>query len=520
MAASPRRLVALSVFAIALSAAARAAERPNILFIFTDDHTTQAISAYGSRINRTPHLDRIAAEGLRFDNCFVGNSICGPSRATVLTGKYSHVSGVFHNRNKLNPDQPLVTRMLQAAGYQTAIIGKWHLQIDPPGFDHSEILIDQGPYFNPPMIRNGQKVQHTGYTTTVITDLALKWLQSERDASKPFFLMFQHKTPHRPWDPAPEYFDLYENETIPEPPFLLEDIARRGAPVRQSDMLISETLDERDLNLIPPSEMNEAQLAKWKAAFEPRNARFRDAMLTGDALTRWKYQRFIKNYLRCVAALDDNIGRVLQYLDESGLAKNTVVIYVSDQGMWLGEHGWFDKRWMYEHSLRTPLIIRWPGVAQPGAFCDAIVSNLDFAATFLDLAAAPPAADMHGRSLLPLLRGETPADWRKSFYYHYYEYPAWHFVRKHYGVTDTRFKLIHFYEKDVDQWELYDLKFDPYELSNLFDNANYAAVRRQLTGELRGWRERLAVPDVDPPLSEMGDFPPRTRTRWGVPAQR
>ncbi|MFN0134730.1 MAG: sulfatase [Phycisphaerae bacterium] len=507
-----RSMVTTCVLALAAGTVV-AADKPNILFIFTDDHALQAISAYGSRINQTPHIDSIATAGVRFDNCFVGNSICGPSRATVLTGKYSHANGVYHNRNKLNADQPLVTRMLQEAGYATAIIGKWHLQIDPPGFDYSEVLIDQGTYYNSPMIRNGKQVEYTGYTTNVITDRVLDWLETGRDKGKPFFLMYQHKTPHRPFDPAPEHFHMFENMTIPEPPLLFEDDSLRGTAARQSDMLIRETMDERDLKLIPPRELNEEQLAKWNAFYGARNARFRELGLTGEALVRWKYQQFIKDYLRCVAALDDNVGRALRYLDESGLAKNTVVIYVSDQGFYLGEHGWFDKRWMYEHSLRTPLMIRWPGVAKAGTFCDAIVSNLDFAPTFLEIAGAATPADMHGRSLVPILKGEKPTDWRTSFYYHYYEFPAWHFVRKHYGVTDTRFKLIHFYEKDVNEWELYDLKFDPFELTNLYKNPTYAGVKDKMFAELQCLRKQLAVPEIDPAESMMGSFSPRTRPR-------
>ena len=508
---------ALLAFSLAASSPVRGESRPNILFVFTDDHALQAISAYGSRINQTPNIDALAAGGIRFDNCFVTNSICGPARATVLTGKYSHANGMFHNVTRFDPTQPVVTRMLQAAGYTTALIGKWHLQVDPPGFDHYEVLIGQGPYYNPPMIRNGKQVQHTGYTTTVITDLAIQWLQRERDPSKPFYLMYQHKSPHRPWDPPPEYFDLYEDQTIPEPPTLFLPSSGRGAAVRQSDMSIAETLEDRDLKLVPPTELNDRQRKAWEAAYGPRNARFRDAMLSGDALVRWKYQRFIKDYLRCVASLDDNLGRLLKYLDDADLARNTVVFYVSDQGMYIGENGWFDKRWMYDTSLRTPLIVRWPGATPEGTFCDAIVSNVDFAETFLELAGASIPADMHGRSLVPILRGEVPSDWRTVFYYHYYEYPGWHHVRRHYGVTDTRYKLIHFYEEDVDEWELYDVKFDPFEINNLFANPTYAPVRARLAAELKSMRARLAVPQVDPPQSSMGDFPPRTRVKSMLP---
>jgi arylsulfatase A-like enzyme len=502
------------IAAVALAQVPDAAprERPNIVFIFSDDHAYQAISAYGSRINQTPSIDSLAHAGMRFDHCYVTNSICGPSRAAVLTGKYSHRNGVYVNGNTFDGDQPTFPRLLQAAGYQTALIGKWHLKSPPTGFDHYEVLVGQGPYYNPPMIRNGERVQHEGYTTEVITELTLTWLREQRQGNQPFLLMYQHKAPHRAWDPGPDQLTLYDDTIIPEPPTLFEDYGRRGTAVRQQDMSIAETLDARDLKLFTPPGLTEEQREGWEAAYGPKNRWFFAAQLTGQALTRWKYQRYIKDYLRCVAALDEQIGRVLTELDELGLTDNTIVVYASDQGFYLGEHGWFDKRWMYEQSLRTPLLVRWPGVVQPGAFCDEIVSNVDFAATFLDAAGADLPDDLDGRSLVPLLRGETPDDWRRSFYYHYYEYPAWHHVRRHYGVTDRRFKLIHFYEPDVNEWELYDLQFDPHELQNLYENPTYAGVRARLTDELARLRQELAVPEADPEASNR-TFPDRTRIR-------
>jgi arylsulfatase A-like enzyme len=327
--------------------------------------------------------------------------------------------------------------------------------------------------------------------------------------------MYQHKGPHREWDPGPRYLHLYDDVTIPEPATLFEDYSLRGMAVRQQDMTIAESLWERDLKLKPPRNLNPEQLAAWNAAYEPQNTIFRNTLLTGDALVRWKYQRFVKDYLRCVAAVDDQIGRVLAYLDESGLAKNTVVIFNSDQGFYLGEHGWFDKRFMYEQSLRTPLLIRWPGVTAAGSVCEAIASNLDLASTFLEMAGLTPPADMQGRSLVPLLKGETPADWRKTFYYHYYEFPGAHCVRRHYGVTDGRTKLIHFYEKDVNEWELYDLYADPNEQTNFYDSPVYAQARERLMTELTRLRTELAVPETDPP--DAGTYAPtfRTRTKSG-----
>ncbi len=485
--------------------------RPNIIFIFLDDHAYQAISAYGSRINQTPHIDRLATGGMRFDQCYVPNSICAPVRATVQTGKYPHKHGVITNRNRFDNTQWTFPGQLQAAGYQTAFIGKWHLKSEPVGFDHYERLVGQGPYYNPRMIRNGEQVRHTGYTTHVITDLALEWLKEQRDPEKPFMLMYQHKAPHRPWDPGPDYLNHYDDVFIPEPPTLFEDYPERGLAVRQQDMTIAETLSDRDLKFVPPPNLTPEQQARWDAAYGPKNQAFRQAMLSGRDLVRWKYQRYIKDYLRCIAAVDDDLGRLLDYLDEADLADDTVVIYTSDQGFYLGEHGWFDKRWMYEETLRTPLIVRWPGVVEAGTFCDAIVSPIDFAPTLLDIASARWDEPLDGRSFLPLLKGQTPTDWRDTFYYHYYEYPGSHFVRRHYGVTDGRFKLIHFYEPDVNQWELYDIPFSYNELSNVYGNPVYAPVRDRLAAELQRLRTELNVPEIDPADSYIENFPRRTR---------
>ncbi len=486
--------------------------RPNILLVFTDDHAYQAISAYGSRINRTPSIDRLAAEGMRFDRCYVPNSICGPCRASILTGKYSHKNGFYVNgRAKFDGTQQTYPKLLQQAGYQTALIGKWHLGSDPTGFDYWDVLIGQGPYYNPKMIRNGEEVSRVGYTTEIITDLTLEWLSEKRDSEKPFMLMYQHKAPHRPWAPGPEYLNLYDDIEIPEPPSLFEDYSNRGPAVRQQDMTIAETMSKEDLKLQSPKNLTEEQQAAWDAAYGPKNEAFYQAKLEGDDLTRWRYQRYIKDYLRCVAAVDDQLGRVLDYLDENKLTENTLVIYCSDQGFYLGEHGWFDKRWMYEESLRTPCIVRWPGVVEPGISCDEITSPLDFASTFLDVAGVENPRDLDGDSLVSLLKGSTPDDWRETFYYHYYEYPGYHYVRRHYGVTDGRHKLIYFYEKGVDHWELYDLYNDRDEVSNIYGNAAYGKVQEHLESELVRLRSELKVPEVDPPTSVIRHPPKRTR---------
>ncbi|MGQ0650057.1 MAG: sulfatase family protein [Gemmatimonadaceae bacterium] len=471
-------------------------ERRNILFVFTDDHATQAISAYGSRINRTPNIDRLAREGMLFRSAFVTNAICGPSRATVLTGQFGHLNGVPTNFDSLHPTTLTFPKLLRANGYQTSLIGKWHLQALPDGFDHYEILQGQGTYYNPRLFRPRDTVSIEGYTTDIITDRALEWLRNGRDPSRPFLLMYQHKAPHRPWDPAPAHFGMFTGAPIAEPPTLFDDWSGRASPAREQEMTIAHHLNERDLKLIAPPELTPAQLARWNASYGPVNAAFRDRPPTDRALVRWKYQRYLEDYLRTVAAVDDNLGRMLGYLDSTGLARNTIVIYSSDQGFFLGEHGWFDKRWMYEESLRTPLLVRWPGVARPGSVNRDLVQNLDYAQTMLDMAGVAAPASMQGRSLVPLLRGRTPANWRDAIYYQYFEYPAEHMVRRHYGVRTKRFKLIHYYE--IDEWELFDLQRDPRELRSVHATAGYREVVQRLKTRLQELRAQYRVPDADP----------------------
>jgi arylsulfatase A-like enzyme len=470
-----------------------AGAKPNILFVFTDDHAYQSIGAYGSKINKTPNIDRLAREGMLFRNAFVTNSICAPSRAVILTGKYSHLNGVLDNVLTFDGSQQTFSKLLRKAGYQTALIGKWHLKSDPTGFDYWQILIGQGPYYNPPMIENGTKVKHTGYTTDIITNIALDWLKNRRDQNKPFMLMYQHKAPHRDWEPGPKYLTRYDNTTIPEPDTLFDDYSGRGSPAKTQEMTIEKALNETDLKLVPPNDLTPEQRQAWDAAYNPANEAFRKANLSGKELVRWKYQRYIKDYLRCIDSVDENLGRVLQYLDETGLAKTTVVIYSSDQGFYLGEHGWFDKRWMYEESLRTPLLVRWPGVVKPGSVNHDMVLNLDYPETFLDIAGVGVPGDMQGRSLKPLLMNQTPKDWRRSIYYHYYEYPGPHSVRRHYGVRTDRYKLIHFYE--LKEWELYDLEKDPKELRSVYGDPAYAKIRDELNGELKRLRTLYKVPE-------------------------
>ena len=490
---------------VLFGALVQAADRPNIIFIFTDDHASHSISAYGSKLNKTPNLDRIANEGMLFENCFCTNALCGPSRAVIQTGKYSHKNGFYQNGDKFDGTQQTFPKLLQKAGYQTAVIGKWHLgeHLAPQGFNYSEVLIGQGPYYNPTMLRdehgdgNQKKTPYTGYTTDIITDLALEWLKNQRDQEKPFMLMYQHKAPHREWCPGPKYLHMYDDVTIPEPDNLFDDYSTRGRAAHEQDMTIAKTMTDRDLKLVPPPYLNEEQLKVWNAAYEPKNEEFRKANLQGKELVKWKYQRYMKDYLRCIASVDDNVGRLLDWLDESGLAKNTVVMYSSDQGFFLGDHGWFDKRFMYEESYRQPLMARWPAAIKAGSKDQHLVSNVDFAETFLDLAGVEIPGDMQGASLVPLFEGDDPANWRKSHYYQYYEFlndrKTAHMVRRHNGVRTDRYKLIHFY--NLGEWELYDLEKDPREMTNIYDETQYASLVKELKAQLEKLQKELDVPD-------------------------
>jgi arylsulfatase A-like enzyme len=442
--------------------------KPNILFIMGDDHASHAMSCYGSKINKTPNMDRIAREGALFQNCFCTNSICAPSRAVILTGRYSHINGVTDNGQKFDGSQETFPKLLRAAGYQTALIGKWHLQSDPTGFDHWCILPGQGAYNDPVLIEMGTRKKHPGYATDIITDLSIAWLK-QRDPQKPFLLMCQHKAPHRNWVPDAAHAGLFKDTDVPEPPTFNDDYRTRSDAARLQEMTIERHLTQNDVKEpIPPG-------------------------LEGQGLKNWKYQRFIKDYLRCIASVDDNIGRLLDYLDQSGLTKNTLVIYTSDQGFFLGDHGWFDKRFMYEESFRMPLVMRLPAMIKAGSVNQDLVMNLDFAPTFLECAGVPVSTGMQGRSMLPLLRGKTPRDWRRSVYYHYYEYPAEHAARRHYGVRTKRHKLIHFYY-DIDAWELYDLQNDPHELNNLYADPACAGIVKELKAELNRLKQQYRDP--------------------------
>ena len=455
--------------------------RPNILFIMSDDHAAHAISAYGSRINTTPHIDRIAAEGMRFDNCFCTNSICTPSRAAILTGTYNHVNGVTTLDTRLDGRLLNYPKVLQEHGYQTAVIGKWHLGHggihDPTGFDYWDVLPGQGLYHDPEMIRMGERTKRSGYATDLITDYSLDWLRG-RDPDRPFCLMVHHKAPHRSWEPDDKHADMYEDEDIPEPETFNDDYSNRAQAAAAARMRVESDLNAEDLKVPVPEGLSPEEEKSWK------------------------YQRYIKDYLRCIASIDDNVGRLLDYIDGEGIAEDTIVIYTSDQGFFLGDHGWYDKRFMYEESLRMPFLIRYPREVEAGTVNGDMILNVDFPATFLDCAGVDVPPSFQGRSFRPLLQDETPADWQTSMYYRYWMHGAHHNVCAHYGVRTLRYKLIYYYGDPLGQqgavgpnmrpeWELFDLEKDPCELNSVYADPDYADVVAELKAELKRLQERV-----------------------------
>jgi arylsulfatase A-like enzyme len=477
-----------------LPAHAEAQTRPNILFIMSDDHAAHAIGAYGSKVNQTPNIDRLASAGMRFERCFCVNSICSPSRATILTGKYSHLNGV-PTFNRFDGSQPTVAKYLQQAGYYTGMIGKWHLGSDPTGFDQWEILPGQGVYFNPTFINAAGRHEIEGYVTDIITDLSIDFLKN-RPKDRPFFLMCHHKAPHRPWQPEAKYKAAFADKEIREPATLRDDYATRTDAIRECTQKVFYDLNRGDLKLQPPAGLEGAARQQWLGV-KPTEVEIEvgghKTVLTGDALHDWMYQRYMQDYLACVQSVDDSVGRLLDWLDQNGLAGNTVVIYTSDQGFFLGDHGLFDKRFMYEASVKMPLIVRWPGVTKPGTAQELMAINPDFAPTFMDMAGLAVPADMQGVSLRPLLRGETPPGWRTSYYYRYYHDPGDHNTRAHYGIRTMTHKLIYFWKKD--QWEMYDLVRDPDELHNLYNDPAQQETVAKLKAEL--YRLKKEVKDDD-----------------------
>lgn len=479
-------------------------EKPmNIIYIMSDDHSYQTISAYDNRFIQTKNIDRIANEGVRFDNSFVANSISGPSRACMLTGKHSHINGFIDNSGSFDISQSIFPKLLQEAGYQTAIVGKWHLNCTPEGFDYWNILPGQGDYYNPVFIDNGERKNMEGYATDITTDLAIEWLNNNQ--SDPFCLLIHHKAPHRTWMPDIQDLGMFDSIDFPLPDNFFDTYKNRIAAGKQAMSIASDMDLIYDLKLADkeneihtssglevygrnlynetgkPGRMNENQKLAWNSYYDRVIAEYKELNLQGDELYRWKYQRYMKDYLSVIHSLDRNIGRLLDYLEETGLMDNTLIVYTSDQGFYMGEHGWYDKRFMYEESFRTPLVMRLPGGKQ--GVINQLVQNIDYAPTLLEIANVPIPEDIQGQSLLPLLKGEQPADWRKALYYHYHEYPGEHKVRKHYGIRTDRFKLIHFYD-DIDEWELFDLQVDPSEMNNIYNDDNKELID-SLKKELR-----------------------------------
>ena len=549
-------LSCIAATAQAQQKAAAATQRPNIVYIMCDDHAFQCISAYGSPISKlapTPNIDRIAQRGMRFDRAFVENSLSTPSRACLMTGLYSNQNGQRQLGEGIDTTRTFFTEQLQQAGYQTAVVGKWHMGCDPKGFDYYHIYNDQGQYYNPQYRgtdTDGKYIVEEGYSTDLTTDHALSFIE-HRDTNKPFCLLLHHKAPHRNWLANTKYFGMYDNVTFPMPETFYDDYETRGSAVRtqkmsvtkdmrwEQDFKVPEMLDTANadswdsyLSLMNEvNRMNPEQRIAWGKYYFPRNRRLLEARLTGKELDEWKYQNYIRDYMSVIKSVDESVGRVLDYLDSHGLADSTIIVYTSDQGFYMGEHGWFDKRFMYEESLRTPLLIAYPGHIQPGSVCNKLVQNIDYAPTFLDLAGISKPKELPGRSLTPLFKaGDKVKGWRNSIYYHYYDYPTYHMVRKHDGVRTDRYKLIHFYgeggldavkenkyqrqpgtrehgcmtyltslgyfepkDSAVNYNELYDLQADPHEQNNLYGKPGYEKITKQLQKQLTDYRKSIAV---------------------------
>ncbi|MCG8327992.1 MAG: sulfatase [Chitinophagales bacterium] len=505
-------------------------KNPNIIFIMSDDHAYQAISAYGSELIQTPNIDRLAKEGMLFTNACVTNSICAPSRATILTGKHSHINGKIDNRFPFDTTQLTFPQIFQNNGYKTAMFGKLHFGNNPKGVDEFVILPGQGFYINPDFITNRGDTTIEGYVTDIITDLSIDWLKKESDSEAPFMMMYLHKAPHRPWWPRADKFKEFTTKTFPEPASLFDDYSNRGTAAKTAEMnLLQHMMYSHDSKIRPETvaEMGEAAspvvkefegsfyapygraTKEQKAAYDPVldtiNNYFAEhwPTMSDEEKMKWKYQRYMQDYLGTIASVDDNVGRLLDYLDESGLAENTIVIYTSDQGFYLGEHGWFDKRFIYDESFKTPLLVKWPGVIKPGTVTHEMVQNLDFAQTMLEAAGISSPEDMQGESLMPLLQGDHKNWTREAVYYHYYEYPAVHMVKRHYGIVTKEFKLVHFYH-DVDEWELYDRLNDPHEMMNVYADPAYAETVEKLKQELVQIRKKYKdSPELDQKFIEL-----------------
>ncbi|MEO0507952.1 MAG: sulfatase [Bacteroidota bacterium] len=492
-------------------------KRPNIIFIMSDDHAYQAISAYGSQLIETPNIDKIANDGMLFTNACVTNSICAPSRATILTGKHNHINGKIDNHFPFDTTQTTFPQIFQKNGYKTAMFGKLHFGNSPKGVDEFMILPGQGNYINPDFISTSGEVKNIeGYVTDIITDLSLDWLKREANSEEPFMMMYLHKAPHRPWWPRADKFAEFSSKKYPEPASLFDDYSNRGTAAKTAEMnLLKHMMYNHDSKIKPETlakmgdlvepkviefpngfygpygRATEAQKQAYEPTLQKINQEFEALWpkMTEEEKMRWKYQRYMQDYLATISSVDDNVGRLLEYLEESGLAENTIIVYTSDQGFFLGEHGWFDKRFIYDQSFKTPLMIKWPGVIKPKSIENEMVQNLDFAQTLLEAAQISPPSDMQGESLIPLLKGEKGQWTRDAVYYHYYEYPAVHMVKRHYGIVNKQYKLVHFYH-DVDEWELYDRAKDPHEMKNEYHNPKYAPIVKTLTKNLYDLRKK------------------------------
>lgn len=487
-------------------------KRPNIVFIMSDDHAYQAISAYDTRLIQTPNIDRIGKEGMLFTNACVTNSICAPSRAVILTGKHSHLNGKIDNYFPFDTTNITFPQILQKNGYQTAMFGKLHFGNNPKGFDEFQILPDQGNYYNPEIITKKQGIKKvTGYVTDIITDLTLNWLKNERDDDKPFFLAYLHKAPHREWIPAPRHYKEFINRKFPEPSTLFDNYEGRGRASKEAEMNIlthmnwagdskifpenmdkiglpeSHKYDKAMFNLTV-GRMNKEQRADFNKVYGPMNEEFMKNFpnMSEKEKMQWRYQRYMQDYLGCIASVDEGVGKVLDFLKDNNLEENTIVVYTSDQGFYLGEHGWFDKRFIFDESFKTPLLVRWPNVIKAGSKNTQMVQNLDYAQTFLEAAGIKPPSDMQGESLIPIFKGQGK-NFRDAAYYHYYEYPSIHMVKRHYGIVTEKYKLVHFYY-DVDEWELYDRVNDKNEMKNVYNDPKYAKVKEELHKKLAALR--------------------------------
>ena len=513
------QLFVIVVLTITVSKLEGQVKKPNIIFIMSDDHAVKAISAYSNKLIKTPNIDRLAKEGMIFNRGYVTNSLCAPSRAAMLTGKYSSKNGLRDNRDEFDGSQQTFPKLLRKAGYQTSIIGKWHLKTEPTGFDNYKILLGQGEYYNPRFLENGDTNRYIGYTTDLITNFALKELEKASSRKQPFALLVYHKAPHRNWLPNPKYFGAFDSVNIPLP-LTFDDEYHTRKPAAHADMRVDGMYLSYDLKLNKGSYKKETgtgglkwfaeraeqfwennlkrftpqQRQAWDAYYDKVNADFKNANLSGNDLLRWKYKRYMTDYLSCILSVDESVGKILDFLDAHNLSQNTIVVYTSDQGFYLGEHGWYDKRWMYEESFRTPILIRYPEKIKPNSVSDDFVMNIDFAPTFLDYTGIPVPKDIQGESIRNILEGKPHPNWRKSMFYHYYEYPhGWHLVKQHYGIRTERYKLIYFYKDDY--WELFDLKNDPHELSNIYCAMENTELVKNLKEELKKLRAKYGDTD-------------------------